>query len=137
MVINYRAQYWMYTIMIKSPYFFPLFLSPEPPKLPFCCALAFNSFSACSIQATGLSINKVIIRNDHQYVLSYNTISDLLLFLFLLNVSHVNLQNTDTNKLQGHNQIQKLCLCVKPTRINHMMIMVKTKISQQNEETNT
>lgn len=29
-------------------YFFPLFLSPDPPKDPFCEALAFSSFSAFS-----------------------------------------------------------------------------------------
>jgi len=47
--------------MTEPFYFFPLFLSPDPPKDPFCDALAFSSFSACSIHATESDKNRIII----------------------------------------------------------------------------
>ena len=44
--INSRLDTFHSKYGIKPLYFFPLFLSPEPPKAPFCCALALRSFSA-------------------------------------------------------------------------------------------
>jgi len=35
--------------MDKTDHFLPLFLSPEPPKDPFCDALALSSLRACFI----------------------------------------------------------------------------------------
>lgn len=89
-------------------YFFPLFLSPDPPKDPFCEALAFSSFSACSIDETELGKNRNIFVTEKLNVVDkkrYKT--HFLLILFLLDVSHVNLQNTDTIISQGHYKILK------------------------------
>ena len=55
------------SFMIKTDHFLPLFLSPEPPKDPFCDALALSSLSACFI----IPIKKIKwgqafqITNDH------------------------------------------------------------------------
>lgn len=41
-LINLHSGY-----MDKTDHFLPLFLRPEPPKDPFCDALALSSLSAC------------------------------------------------------------------------------------------
>lgn len=74
-----------------NPHFFPLFLSPAPPKVPFCWALALSSLRACNVKQLKIIVAIFNTTSGQKKCFVTVSTSHLFLILLLLNVGHVNL----------------------------------------------